>query len=137
MPLLVGRPRLVALEGQALDLPFWRDVVTGLPETLIEDGIVGVPGRLVSVSISVERGSNGTGALRACSIRRKTATRSRPGSGDPAGAGAGRCWGPFDTTKRKRNHFGSNPRPALVGRNRHPGGGPPRAGYRYLAATMS
>lgn len=36
-------PSFMALENHALDLPFWRDLVTGLPENLIEDGYVRVP----------------------------------------------------------------------------------------------
>jgi len=36
-------PSLVALENHALDLPFWKDLVTGLPENLIEDGYTAVP----------------------------------------------------------------------------------------------
>jgi L-alanine-DL-glutamate epimerase-like enolase superfamily enzyme len=36
-------PSFIALENHALDLPFWRDLVTGLPENLIEDGYVRVP----------------------------------------------------------------------------------------------
>ena len=33
----------VALENHAFDLPFWNDLVTGLPESLMEDGYVKVP----------------------------------------------------------------------------------------------
>jgi L-alanine-DL-glutamate epimerase-like enolase superfamily enzyme len=33
----------VALENHALDLPFWKNLVTGLAEPLIEDGYVRVP----------------------------------------------------------------------------------------------
>ncbi len=36
-------PSFIALEHHALDLPFWPDLVTGLPENLIEDGYVSVP----------------------------------------------------------------------------------------------
>ena len=36
-------PSFLALENHALDLPFWKDLVTGLPENLIEDGYVRVP----------------------------------------------------------------------------------------------
>ncbi|MBM3239432.1 mandelate racemase/muconate lactonizing enzyme family protein [Candidatus Poribacteria bacterium] len=36
-------PSFIALENHALDLPFWKDLVTGLPENLIEDGYVRVP----------------------------------------------------------------------------------------------
>jgi len=36
-------PSFVALENHALDLPFWKDLVTGLPENLIEEGYVRVP----------------------------------------------------------------------------------------------
>ena len=36
-------PSFVALENHALDLPFWRDLVTGLAEPLIEKGYVCVP----------------------------------------------------------------------------------------------
>lgn len=36
-------PSFVALENHALDLPFWKDLVTGLPENLMEDGYVRVP----------------------------------------------------------------------------------------------
>ena len=36
-------PSFIALENHALDLPFWKDLVTGLPEDLIEDGYVRVP----------------------------------------------------------------------------------------------
>jgi L-alanine-DL-glutamate epimerase-like enolase superfamily enzyme len=36
-------PSFIALENHALDLPFWRDLVTGLPEPLIEEGYVRVP----------------------------------------------------------------------------------------------
>ncbi len=35
----------IALENHALDLPLWKDLVTGLPEDLIEDGYVRVPER--------------------------------------------------------------------------------------------
>ena len=33
----------IALENHALDLPFWKDLVTGLAEPLLEDGYVEVP----------------------------------------------------------------------------------------------
>ena len=36
-------PSFIALEHHALDLPFWEDLVTGLPENLVEDGYVTVP----------------------------------------------------------------------------------------------
>jgi L-alanine-DL-glutamate epimerase-like enolase superfamily enzyme len=36
-------PSLVALEHHGLDLPFWKDLVTGLPEPLMEEGYVTVP----------------------------------------------------------------------------------------------
>ena len=36
-------PSFIALENHALDLPFWKDLVTGLPENLIEDGYARVP----------------------------------------------------------------------------------------------
>jgi L-alanine-DL-glutamate epimerase-like enolase superfamily enzyme len=36
-------PSLIALENHALDLPFWKDLVTGLPESLIEEGYARVP----------------------------------------------------------------------------------------------
>jgi len=36
-------PSFVALENHALDLPFWKDLVTGLAEPLIEKGYVRVP----------------------------------------------------------------------------------------------
>jgi L-alanine-DL-glutamate epimerase-like enolase superfamily enzyme len=36
-------PSFVALEHHGLDLPFWRDLVTGLPQDYIEDGYVSVP----------------------------------------------------------------------------------------------
>ena len=36
-------PSFIALENHALDLPFWKDLVTGLPENLIEDGYALVP----------------------------------------------------------------------------------------------
>jgi L-alanine-DL-glutamate epimerase-like enolase superfamily enzyme len=36
-------PSLVALENHALDLPFWSNLVTGLPEQLIVDGYAVVP----------------------------------------------------------------------------------------------
>ena len=36
-------PSFIALENHALDLAFWKDLVTGLPENLIEDGYVRVP----------------------------------------------------------------------------------------------
>ncbi|MDQ1328353.1 MAG: Mandelate racemase/muconate lactonizing enzyme family protein, partial [Candidatus Poribacteria bacterium] len=36
-------PSFVALENHAFDLPFWNDLVTGLPEPLMEDGYVKVP----------------------------------------------------------------------------------------------
>ncbi len=35
----------VALEHHGLDLPFWKDLVTGLPENYLEDGYVAVPER--------------------------------------------------------------------------------------------
>ena len=36
-------PSFVALENHALDLPFWKHLVMGLPEPLIEEGYVRVP----------------------------------------------------------------------------------------------
>jgi len=36
-------PSFIALENHALDLPFWKALVTGLPENLIEDGYAKVP----------------------------------------------------------------------------------------------
>ncbi len=36
-------PSFIALEHHALDLPFWKGLVTGLPENLLEDGYVRVP----------------------------------------------------------------------------------------------
>jgi L-alanine-DL-glutamate epimerase-like enolase superfamily enzyme len=36
-------PSFVALEHHGLDLPFWRGLVTGLPDPLMEDGYVAVP----------------------------------------------------------------------------------------------
>jgi L-alanine-DL-glutamate epimerase-like enolase superfamily enzyme len=36
-------PSFIALEHHALDLPFWKDLVTGLPDNLIEEGYVRVP----------------------------------------------------------------------------------------------
>jgi L-alanine-DL-glutamate epimerase-like enolase superfamily enzyme len=36
-------PSFVALEHHGLDLPFWQDLVTGLPDPLIEEGYVHVP----------------------------------------------------------------------------------------------
>lgn len=36
-------PSFIALENHALDLPFWKDLVTGLPEPLMEEGYVHVP----------------------------------------------------------------------------------------------
>jgi L-alanine-DL-glutamate epimerase-like enolase superfamily enzyme len=36
-------PSFVALEHHGLDLPFWRDLVTGLPQDYIEEGYVSVP----------------------------------------------------------------------------------------------
>jgi L-alanine-DL-glutamate epimerase-like enolase superfamily enzyme len=36
-------PSFVALENHALDLPFWKGLVNGLPEPLIEEGYVRVP----------------------------------------------------------------------------------------------
>jgi len=36
-------PSFIALENHALDLPFWKDLVTGLPEPLLEDGYARVP----------------------------------------------------------------------------------------------
>jgi hypothetical protein len=36
-------PSFVALEHHGLDLPFWADLVTGLPKNYIEDGYVAVP----------------------------------------------------------------------------------------------
>ena len=36
-------PSFVALENHALDLPFWKGLVTGLPESLMVDGYVDVP----------------------------------------------------------------------------------------------
>ena len=38
-------PKLITPENHALDLPFWKDLVTGLPEVLIEDSYVRVPER--------------------------------------------------------------------------------------------
>jgi L-alanine-DL-glutamate epimerase-like enolase superfamily enzyme len=38
-------PSFVALENHALDLPFWKNLVTGLPENLMVDGYVDVPDR--------------------------------------------------------------------------------------------
>ena len=36
-------PSFIALENHALDLPFWKNLVTGLPEPLMENGYVCVP----------------------------------------------------------------------------------------------
>jgi L-alanine-DL-glutamate epimerase-like enolase superfamily enzyme len=36
-------PSFVALEHHGLDLPFWRDLVTGLPDNYLQDGYVSVP----------------------------------------------------------------------------------------------
>ena len=36
-------PSLIALENHALDLPFWKDLVTGLPDPWLEDGYIAVP----------------------------------------------------------------------------------------------
>jgi L-alanine-DL-glutamate epimerase-like enolase superfamily enzyme len=36
-------PSFVALEHHALDLPFWPDLVTGLPAGYLSDGYVAVP----------------------------------------------------------------------------------------------
>jgi L-alanine-DL-glutamate epimerase-like enolase superfamily enzyme len=36
-------PSFVALEHHGLDLPFWKGLVTGLPEPLLEDGYAAVP----------------------------------------------------------------------------------------------
>ena len=36
-------PSFIALEHHGLDLPFWKDLVTGLPEPLMEGGYVPVP----------------------------------------------------------------------------------------------
>jgi L-alanine-DL-glutamate epimerase-like enolase superfamily enzyme len=36
-------PSFIALEHHGLDLPFWKDLVTGLPEPLLEGGYVAVP----------------------------------------------------------------------------------------------
>ncbi len=36
-------PSFVALEHHGLDLPFWKDLVTGLPEPLMEGGYAAVP----------------------------------------------------------------------------------------------
>ena len=36
-------PSFVALENHALDLPFWKDLVTGLPDPWLEDGYIAVP----------------------------------------------------------------------------------------------
>jgi len=36
-------PSFIALENHALDLPFWKNLVTGLPKNLMEDGYVRVP----------------------------------------------------------------------------------------------
>ncbi|MGI5917758.1 MAG: mandelate racemase/muconate lactonizing enzyme family protein [Anaerolineae bacterium] len=36
-------PSFIALESHWLDLPFWKDLVTGLPESVIQDGFVRVP----------------------------------------------------------------------------------------------
>lgn len=36
-------PSFIALENHALDLPFWKGLVTGLPEPLLEDGYARVP----------------------------------------------------------------------------------------------
>lgn len=36
-------PSFIALEHHALDLPFWRGLVTGLPDNYVEDGYVRVP----------------------------------------------------------------------------------------------
>jgi L-alanine-DL-glutamate epimerase-like enolase superfamily enzyme len=38
-------PSFVALENHALDLPFWKDLVTGLDDPLIEGGYIRVPDR--------------------------------------------------------------------------------------------
>ena len=36
-------PRIVALEHNGPDLPFWPGLVTGLPEDYLQDGYVAVP----------------------------------------------------------------------------------------------
>jgi L-alanine-DL-glutamate epimerase-like enolase superfamily enzyme len=36
-------PSFIALEHHGLDLPFWKDLVTGLPEAVITDGYTAVP----------------------------------------------------------------------------------------------
>jgi len=36
-------PSLIALENHALDLPFWKDLVTGLPDPWLEEGFIAVP----------------------------------------------------------------------------------------------
>jgi len=36
-------PSFIALEHHALDLPFWKGLVTGLPENLVEEGYARVP----------------------------------------------------------------------------------------------
>jgi L-alanine-DL-glutamate epimerase-like enolase superfamily enzyme len=36
-------PSFIALEHHGLDLPFWQDLVTGLPDDYLEDGYVRVP----------------------------------------------------------------------------------------------
>lgn len=36
-------PSFIALENHAIDLPFWKDLVTGLPENLWENGYATVP----------------------------------------------------------------------------------------------
>ncbi|MCX7671795.1 MAG: mandelate racemase/muconate lactonizing enzyme family protein, partial [Anaerolineae bacterium] len=38
-------PSFIALEHHGLDLPFWKGLVKGLPEPLMEDGFVRVPER--------------------------------------------------------------------------------------------
>ncbi len=38
-------PSFIALEHHGLDLPFWKDLGTGLPDPLIEEGYVRVPGK--------------------------------------------------------------------------------------------
>jgi L-alanine-DL-glutamate epimerase-like enolase superfamily enzyme len=36
-------PSFIALEHHGLDLPFWRSLVTGLPENYLQGGYVAVP----------------------------------------------------------------------------------------------
>ena len=78
----------VALENHALDLPFWKGLVTGLDDPLMEDGYVTVPDKPgLGVDLNLEGIKENLRAPSACSSRPTSGTRPSWASGSPTAAG--------------------------------------------------